>query len=96
MAIRILTVTKDPNPSADPISAHVNIRDFQWVNEQTQNKGSSTREVMYDWIVNKKGSAYVKSLEGDLIYLFGAISPNGDRYVRGILNGVWNDILLRL
>lgn len=75
---------------------HLSIAVFGWINEQTQQVGQATRASMYDWVVNKKGKAYVRGSDGTPIYLFGAVSPLGDTFLRTIRDQKWTDDLLSL
>jgi glycerate-2-kinase len=77
MAVRIIGIApkKTPQPS-DSVVAHLSIENFKWINEQSLQSGVSSLSTMFDWIVNKKGQAYVK--KGDkIISVFGAYSPVG-------------------
>lgn len=95
MAIRIIGV-KPADLPADPLEAHLAMENFVWRDEQTQRTGTTTRDAMYDWIVNKKGKAYVKNLtSGDSIYVFGGIK-DGVKYIRTAENGQWTDWLIDL
>lgn len=93
--IRITRITPKPvsNPT-DKISAHLSISNFEWINEQNQKTGTSSRDLMFDWIVNKKGRAYIKK-EDKNIFIFGANAPAG-QYIRSIEDGKWTDDLLEL
>lgn len=96
MSVRIIGISpkKTPMPT-DPIIAHLSIEDFKWINEQTQKSGVSSRSYMFDWIVNKNGTAYIK--KGDKIFLiFGAKITNDQYIIRAVDNGVWADYLLEL
>lgn len=93
MAIRITAIRKDNGNHENP---HLGITFFRWVNEQTQASGDTSREAMYDWIVNKKGTAYVQDQTGNRAYVYGAISPFGNPYVRTAANKTWTDNLLQL
>jgi hypothetical protein len=96
MAIRILEIApKITPPPSDPVQAHLSIQRFAWVNEQDLKKGESSLATMFDWIVNKKGVAYVKT--GDsTIPVYGAVSPTGQQYIRCIKDNKWSDELLDL
>jgi hypothetical protein len=99
MAIRITKVTS-PIPQSqaqDSIAAHRAILTFEWVNDQTQAKGVSTREALYNWVVNQKGQAYfVDNEDKQNVYVFGVDSPPGEHWLRAIKDGKWNDGLLKL
>jgi hypothetical protein len=91
MSVRITHIRKDPN-AYDPYHG---ISSFRWINEQTQASGESTREIMYDWIVNKGGQAYVKEDEG-IVYVYGAVSSAGLPFLRTAKDGKWTNNLLEL
>lgn len=97
MAVRIIEIAPKPDlrEGGDPVAAHLSIRSFKWVNEQSQNTGTSSLEVMFNWIVNEKGGAYIK-LAADIIPVFGAVSPSGQKYLRCIRNQQWTNDLLSL
>lgn len=96
MAIKVIKITP-PNLGSisDKISAHKSIDSFQWVNEGTQATGNTPREIMYNWLVNQKGSAYI-NVSGENIFLFGAVTSLGEHYIRAAKNGEWSDDLLTL
>lgn len=90
--IKIIGIRKQPGIYENP---HLGIISFRWVNEQTQVTGETGLAGMYDWIVNKKGQAYIRDAQGTPVYIFGAISsPSGQPYIRTIKDGVWTDDLL--
>ena len=95
MAIKVIKITPPNLKGLDPIIAHKTIDTFEWVNETTQKKGQTSREEMYNWLVNQKGSAYI-TIGGENIFLFGAITPIGEKYVRAAKNGDWSNDLLEL
>lgn len=96
MVIKITRVRSENRPT-DRLEAHVAMKSFVWLNEQTQQTGEATRDNMYDWIVNKKGKAYIKNqTTGENIYIFGAVTLTGQRYIRTAENGVWTDGLIDL
>ena len=95
--IRITAIKKDETISAD--NPHLRVVSFKWIDDQTQRAGVTPREGMYDFLVNKKGQAFFrdpKDTTGAAIYLFGAVSPSGSTYLRGIKDGKWVDTLLDL
>jgi len=95
MAVKITAIKPKLSPRlTDPVLAHLSIDSFQWVNDQTQQRGVSSRALMFDWIVNKNGKAYIKK-EEKTILVYGANSPNG-QYIRALDNGEWVDDLLDL
>lgn len=94
MAVRITCIKKETGGTYS--NPHLAIRGVSWINEQTQVTGYSSKEVMYDWIVNKNGSAYVRDPQGNSIYVFGIVSDTGEKYIRTINNKNWSDDLLGL
>ncbi len=93
MSVRITCIKKDNGNHENP---YVAIESFGWLNEQNQSSGESTREVMYDWIVNKDGVAYVRDAAGNVAFVYGATSARGNHYLRTRKDDVWTDNLLRL
>lgn len=102
MAVKITgvmpSITQPANATKENlIKAHLDMEKFLWIDEQDQQSGTSTRETMYDWIVNKKGKAYVLNQNnGERVYVFGAISPDGQKYIRTAQNGKWSNLLIDL
>lgn len=78
----------------DSISAHLSINKFLWIDEQNQKTGESSRDIMFDWIVNKQGRAFVK-IGDKTVFVLGANSPTG-QYIRSVEGGKWTDELLKL
>lgn len=72
---------------------HQHIASVQWQNTQNSNTGTSTREVMVDWIKNKGGQAYVH--DGVRAVSVGVIESDPP-YLRTYADGVWADNLLAL
>ncbi|OGG61304.1 hypothetical protein A3C87_03810 [Candidatus Kaiserbacteria bacterium RIFCSPHIGHO2_02_FULL_49_34] len=66
-----------------------------WEDNSTLNKGTTTRQNMFDWIVNKKGIAYVED-RGNKIPVYGAVTPDGKKYIRTVRDNAWTDELLNL
>lgn len=67
----------------------------QWRSDSDGRIDSSTREVMVDFIDNKKGSAYVRGSQSRSDV--GTVHESGTApYLRTYANGVWNDNLLAL
>lgn len=97
MAVRIIKIKPKPNlnPSSDGVSEHLSIEKFQWTNEENQQSGITTRALMFDWIVNKKGKAYVRKPDSTTVPIYGATST-GQQYIRSIENRKWTDELLSL
>lgn len=96
MTIRIIGVTP-PASSIVPnhIEAHLAMVNFIWIDEQSQKRGTTSREMMYDWIVNKQGKAFVQKTDGGTAYVFGAIH-DGKFYIRTAENKVWTNELIEL
>jgi len=96
MAIKIIEISPKTTPTpSDKVVAHLAIQNFKWINEQNLQTGVSSLAVMFDWIVNKKGVAYVRK-DNDIIPVFGANTINGKSYLRCLKNGSWSDELLEL
>ena len=93
MAVRITCIKKSGGYHENP---HEAIETLGWINEATDQTGRSTRLEIYDFVVNKKGQAYVKDNHGNTAYLLGATSAKGNKYVRTVSNGKWTDNLLSL
>ncbi len=98
MGVKIIEIA--PKVSVDSnnvILAHSSIQDFKWINEETSDVGISNLPIMFDWVVNKKGYAYVRIGDStSKIRVFGAMSPTGQKYLRCFNNGDWSDELLEL
>jgi hypothetical protein len=75
---------------------HLSIVSFKWVNEQDQKTGETARQSMYDWIVNKKGKAYLVDQQGNTVYLFGVVSSSGQTYIKAAKDGAWTEDLLQV
>jgi catechol-2,3-dioxygenase len=72
---------------------HEHIADVKWASRQTSETGASTREVMVDWIENKKGQAVVT--DGKNTVSVGVVTAT-PKYLRTYADGVWTDNLLAL
>ncbi len=92
MAVRITCINKSNGWHENPFVA---IDHLGWVNDQTGQGGRSTREAMYDWVVNQGGIAFVTAgaATADLI---GLISLRGTRYVKTRADSTDRDNLLKL
>lgn len=96
MAVKITRVKPTDLP-AGKLEAHLAMTHFSWINEATGQTGEATRDDMYDWIVGQNGKAYVRNINtNDPVYIFGAIAPNGKKYIRTAENGQWTDLLIDL
>lgn len=93
MSVRITCISKDGGNHDNP---HTAITDLGWVNEQSGERGSSTRLQMYDWIKNKGGDAYVKDAYGNVVRVGTAETALGTKYVRTYADRTWTDNLLSL
>lgn len=94
MSIRITCITK---ASGDHENPYVAISRLGWVNLLNSNeKKSSTREVMYDFVI-KGGEAFVYDRTGTIrSKLVCATSPKGTRYVKTEPDSTKKDNLLEL
>jgi hypothetical protein len=92
MAVQITCINKDGGNHENP---YVAIRRLGWRNPTSGETGVSTREQMYQFVVDQRGQAYVES--GDnRARLVGQISPRGTRYVKTEANSTERDNLLKL
>ena len=93
MAIRITCISKAGGDHYDP---HTAISRLGWVNEETGKSGSSTREQIYEWLTEKKGTAFVVDRRGNKAYLYPRENAHATRFVQTYADGVWTDNLLAL
>jgi hypothetical protein len=93
MSIKITCIKKNSGNHENPYEA---IESLTWINEADGKTGTNTRDTMYDWVVNKKGVAYVTDAFGNTANLIGAISPRGTRYVKTVADETTSDNLLKL
>jgi hypothetical protein len=93
VAIRITCIRKSGGNHADP---HHAIEDLTWINEETGEKGVSTRLTIYDWILNKNGAAYVKDFRGNKAIVGTRENTHGTKYLQTYADQVWTDNLLAL
>jgi len=93
MTIRITCIKKSGGYHSDPHNA---IETLAWVNEETGEKGVSTRLTIYDWIRNKNGTAYVKDMRGNKAIVGTHENAHGTKYVQTYSGQVWTDNLLAL
>lgn len=91
--VKIIGIRKQSGTYDNP---HMGIALFRWVNEQAQSTGETSRLGMYNWIVNKKGQAYIRDAQGNRVYIFAVVSPSGQLYLRAAKDGVWSDDLLEV
>lgn len=92
MAVRITCINKAGGFHENP---YVAIQRLGWVNEQTGATGKSSRDEMYDFVVNQRGTAYV-SAGGARAELIGLVSAHGTRYVKTRADSTDRDNLLKL
>jgi hypothetical protein len=92
MGVRITCINKAGGQHENP---YVAIQFLGWVNEETGQAGKSSREGIYDFVVNKGGTAYVVG-GGARADLIGVISPRGTRYVKTRSDSTDRDNLLKL
>lgn len=92
VAVRITCINKANGYHENP---YVAIESLGWLNEQSGKTGKSSRETMYDWLVNKGGTAYVTA-GGAKAELIGKISPHGTKYVQTRADSTDRDNLLKL
>lgn len=93
MAVRITCIGKAGGDHENP---HVAISSLGWVNEENNERGTSTRLEMYDWIKNQAGYAYVRDATGNQVQVGTAESRSGTKFVRTYRDRVWTDNLLAL
>lgn len=92
MSIRINCITKDAGNHENP---HVAISHLGWINENTQERGYSTREIIYDFVKNGN-TAYVKDAFDTIAKLMCAISSRETKYVKTVADETKTDNLLKL
>jgi hypothetical protein len=93
MAVRFTSIKKDKGYYENP---YVSIRFFEWKNEQAPLVGVTDREAIYDWIKENRGQAYIENHNGEKKYLLPAISPQGNKYVKTVIDENEQDHLLSL
>jgi hypothetical protein len=93
MAVRITCINKQAGYHQDP---HHAIEYLGWVNEETGESGKSARVLMYDWLKNKGGVAYVFDKFGNKAFLYARENAAGTRFVQTYADNVWTDNLLSL
>jgi hypothetical protein len=96
MSVRITHISPKSTPQpTDSVAAHIALENFRWIDEQDMKTGTSNRSTMFDWIVNKKGRAYLRR-GNEIIPVFGAVAPGGQLYIRSLEGDKWTDELLNL
>src|SRR5678815_4949188 len=93
MAVRITCIKKDNGNHENPFVA---ITSLSWIEDGTNQTGTSSRDQMYEFVVNKKGSAYVQDYLGNRSNLRGAVTEKGTQYVKTYSDNVISDNLLKL
>jgi hypothetical protein len=93
MAVRIICIKRDEGEHENP---YVAIDHLEWVNDRININGISDRAKIYDWIKNGKGEAYIVDQFGKKSYLIPAISPQGNKYVKTVVDETVSDCLLTL
>ena len=92
MTFRITCINKANGRHENP---YVAISHLGWVNDATGETGRSTRDEMYDFVVNKKGEAYVLVAAAQA-RLIGQTSLRGTKYVKTVADSTERDNLLKL
>jgi hypothetical protein len=92
MPIQITGVHKAHEEQENPYLA---INSLMWIDDSTQNRGISTRDVLFDWI-NDNGTAYVVDEKGNKTILLTAVTQNGYKYVKTVCDDSKPDELLNL
>jgi hypothetical protein len=90
MPIQITGIHKTNNEYDNP---YLSINSLMWVDDNTQNRGITTRDVLFDWI-NDNGMAYIVDDEGNKYNLITATTKSGFKYVRTVLDETKSDKLL--
>lgn len=93
MAVKITCIKKDSGNHENPYTA---ISSLSWISESTGAQGSSSRLDMYDFVVEKKGRAYVTDKYGNKADLIGQVTSRGTKYVKTKADDVTSDNLLKL
>jgi alanine dehydrogenase len=92
MSVKITCIKKDNGNHENP---YVAITSMNWLNEDNQKLGTSTREQMYDYV--KDGhEAYVKDAAGNKAKLVAKTTDKGTKYVKTVADDVKSDNLLKL
>jgi hypothetical protein len=92
MPIRITGIHSTNHDFDNPYLA---INALAWIDDHTQNRGITTRDVLFDWI-NDNGTAYVLDEEGNQAKLLTATTKNGYKYVKTAFDETKADKLLNL
>lgn len=92
MPIRITGIHSTNHDFDNPYLA---INALAWIDDHTQNRGITTRDVLFDWI-NDNGLAYILDEEGNKAKLLTATTKNGYKYVKTAFDETKSDKLLNL
>jgi len=92
MSVRITCIKKDNGDHENPYAA---IKSMNWLNEESQNTGTTSREDMHDF-VKGGGEAYVKDAAGNKAKLVARVTDKGTKYVKTTADDVKSDNLLKL
>lgn len=93
MAIKITCINKDNGYHENPNLA---ITHLGWINEQTKEKGKSTRLEIYNWIKNENGFAYVTDIYGNTAKVITAETISGTKYLKTEADSTTKNNLLSL
>src|ERR1700733_8156511 len=93
MAVRITCIKKDEETNDNPYLA---IDHFEWINERINVNGVTDRSLIHDWIKEGNGEAYIIDEDGNKIYLIPAVCPQGNKYVKTVVDETIPDNLLML
>jgi hypothetical protein len=92
MSLQIIGVHRTSDEYDNPYLA---INSLMWIDDNTQNRGITTRDVLFDWI-NDNGMAYVLDEQGNKFRLLTATTKGGLKYVRTVFDETKSDRLLSL
>lgn len=92
MPLQITGVHKTNDKVDNPYLA---INSLMWVDDNTQNHGITTLDVLFDWI-NDNGTAYIVDDEGNKFKLLTATTKSGFKYLRTVFDETKSDRLLNL
>jgi hypothetical protein len=93
MAVRIICIKKDEGKYENP---YIAIDHLEWINERINVKGITDRSKIHDWIKDEDGEAYIIDPYGNKTFLIPAITPNGNKYVKTVMDETVPDCLLLL
>lgn len=92
MALRVTCISKSGGYHEDP---HHAISKLGYIDDQTNVRGSKTREEMWTFVSNN-GTAYVKDSYGNVATVVPRTNQHGTRYVQTVADGKYTDNLLHL